>query len=1003
MRVIPGDGHGDDRSDVDGQLLRLGHAVAAAERDADVLRIAVEGIEPLLESTCAAVVLSEGDGSLVVAACAGECGDYADAVRAKRFSLSADALAADAVLTGSYAVEREPFSPERHALVDLFPGRDAIRAVAAVPIHSPQGTIGVFLLFSDRDTAFGSRRMESLRVFAGVVALEIHRRRRLASLLAERADTKTMLEEAKALSRFTEERALLAEVVAHCRMWSAASFGVAWDLHGNLFEPAVIDGDDAGFARDATINADASSPLGQGPEGKATRTGAIEVVKDAHADRSYAPWLAAARESHVRSILALPLSTGDGDAVVIGLYAPDVDAFDEKTIAHLAAYAGHARIALETARAFGAAEREARERALQASAGATVTRSLDLGEVARSIARTAGESTGASFAVTYVGDRETLSIAGSWNAPANLRLIMSFGANDQSMAAYPPAQAAQTRRVLVFNDVATDGQWLRQGWDQQALVHGFNAVVAVPLHGEKSTGAVVMFFPGSAQISDPEAAALMRLGLEGAAAIEAARRYERARSARDFLNRVLEESTDAIVQIDLHGDVVGWNSGAERMYGLTRDGAIGSKFSDMSIVPPESRDAVREMFSRVARGEQVRALEVPCRSKAAGPTDMLLSATPSRDEEGNIVGLVAFSKDITEQKKQYGQLVEQNRRLTAIREITRAFGREVGLAPVAQMGLNRLLETQRLEAGRIYVLDEAGSQLVNVAQRGFTADGCEPIDVGPSTTGGEGALSTAVFYRQTMVLNDVEGANLEHPHFADRSAGEVSSVMTKPLAVGERVIGALQTIGFDGRRLTFDDQSLMHAIADELAASMHAAQLLEEASRMAITDPLTGLYNYRFAHDFLKKRLSEARRRRRPFSVIMADVDGLQAINERHGRHIGDEVLREFGRCLGACVRLSDVVARYGGDEFIVLLPETQLGDALMLAERMAQAFAARDWEKPVEDIELTASMGCAAFPESGSHAQMLLRAADAALYQAKKSGKNTIFPRADSLPRFAG
>jgi diguanylate cyclase (GGDEF)-like protein len=100
---------------------------------------------------------------------------------------------------------------------------------------------------------------------------------------------------------------------------------------------------------------------------------------------------------------------------------------------------------------------------------------------------------------------------------------------------------------------------------------------------------------------------------------------------------------------------------------------------------------------------------------------------------------------------------------------------------------------------------------------------------------------------------------------------------------------------------------------------------------------------------------------------------------------------------------LSDVVARYGGDEFIVLLPETQLGDALMLAERMTQAFAAHEWEKPAEDFELSGALGVAAFPESGSHAQMLLKAADAALFQAKKFGKNAIFPRADELPRFAG
>ncbi len=1003
MRVIAGDGYGDDRFDSDGSLLRLVHTIETVEREADVLRAAVEGLAPIFEATCAAIVLSPSDGSLEVAACSEGFEEFAAAVHARKLPLSSDALAADAVLTGSYVVDREPFAEEQRALVELFPGRAAVRAAAAISIHSADGTIGVFLLFSDRETTFGSRRMEAVRVFAGITALEIHRRRELAGLVAERADARAMLEVAKDLGRYTDEEALLGEIVGYCRAVSGAAFAVAWRLSGNLFEPAALEGDDGGFTRAVSLNADALLPLGQGPEGRAVRTARIEYVKDAQTDRAYAPWLEPARNSNVRSILALPLAVGDGRPVVIGLYASDIDAFDETKFAHLDAYASHARLALETARTFAASTTAARDSALRKTVDGGITRSLDLGDVARSIARTAGESLGADFAVTYVGDRESLTIAGTWNAPANLAIATAVNAADQSMAAYPPVQAARERRVVVFEDVATDAQWLRQGWDQQALIHGFNAVVSAPLANHRQAGAVVLFFKANPKIGDAETAALTRVALDGAAAIEAASKFGRARSARDFLNRVLEESTDAIVQIDIQGLVVGWNSGAQRMFGLSRDETIGAPFADMTIVPPESRDDIREIFSRVARGEQVRALEILCRGREGEAIDMLLSATPSRDDEGNIVGLVAFTKDITEQKKQYDRLLEQNRRLATIREITRAFGREIGIAAVAQKGLDKLLETQRLDAGRIYVFDARDARLVNVAQRGFTADGCETIDVRASTTGNEGLLCSAVYYRQTMVLNDVEGQTLEHPFLADRNLNDVTSVLTKPLVVGDQIVGAIQVIGFDGRRLTFDDQSLFHAVSDELAASMQGAQLLEEASRMAITDPLTGLYNYRFTHDFLKKRLSEARRRRRPFSVIMADVDGLQTINERFGRSVGDEVLNQFGRCLASCVRLSDVVARYGGDEFIVLLPETQLGDALMLAERMTQAFASHEWEKPVEDLEVTASMGCAAFPESGSNTQMLLKAADAALFQAKKSGKNAIFPRADSLPRFAG
>jgi diguanylate cyclase (GGDEF)-like protein len=179
--------------------------------------------------------------------------------------------------------------------------------------------------------------------------------------------------------------------------------------------------------------------------------------------------------------------------------------------------------------------------------------------------------------------------------------------------------------------------------------------------------------------------------------------------------------------------------------------------------------------------------------------------------------------------------------------------------------------------------------------------------------------------------------------------------------------------------------------------------MLEESSRMAITDPLTGLYNYRFTQDVLRKRLSEARRRKRALSVVMVDVDSLHDINERYGREFGDQVLRQFGKVLTTSVRISDIVARYGGDEFIVLLPETQLSDAVMLAERMVANIAEAEWSVKDGDVQVTASLGVASFPEAGTQMQMLLKAADAALYRAKQGGRNTVYPRLDMLPRFAG
>src|SRR5579872_6456373 len=325
------------------------------------------------------------------------------------------------------------------------------------------------------------------------------------------------------------------------------------------------------------------------------------------------------------------------------------------------------------------------------------------------------------------------------------------------------------------------------------------------------------------------------------------------------------------------------------------------------------------------------------------------------------------------------------------------------LGALCSKGLEKLLEVLRLDAGRLYLYDPTEARLHNAAQRGFSPEGAEPVAARQAANGEESPLSSAIVYRQTILIDQSAIGQLEHPHFSARATDEVSAVLTKPLLIGEDIVGAIQVVGFDGRHFSVEDQNIFHAVSDELAIALRHARTIEETSRMAITDPLTGLYNYRFTQDFLRKRLSESRRRKRPLSIVMADVDNLQAINERFGRDFGDMVLREFGQCLAGSVRLSDVVARYGGDEFIVLLPETQLSDAVMLAERMSQAISQHDWSTKDGELTVTASLGCASFPEAGSQMQMLLKAADAALYRAKQAGKNTVFPRLDSLPRFAG
>jgi diguanylate cyclase (GGDEF)-like protein/PAS domain S-box-containing protein len=1006
MRVIPGNGPGDDRSELEARLLKLGARCVHVSDARGVLQAAVDGIAGIFDVGCIAVVLTPADGTIGIAAHGVLDADFAATVNARRIPLSDDNLISSAILGATWTIQRDSGDERRSPLLAVHPEAASFSAMAAVPLIGSNGTLGAFVMYALRDTAFAARHMDALMSFGTIVAQDLERREQRAEVDAHVRESEELLGDVARINSDLTERGVIEQIGALFMRASGAQLAIAWRLAGNRFAPQATFGDaaGAGFARNVIANADANMPIGQGPLGRAARSGEISAVKDTLADRSFSPWLDVAQTHRIRSVIALPLIAESRATIVMELYAHEVDAFSDEAIERLRALLPHAQGALRNALDADGLRSLARDRALAVSAASGISRSLDEAEVVRSIARAGVEALGASFAIAYVGNGAGVQPAGGWNAPADLAAKLAVNTSDPAYAAYPAVQALREGRYVARGNVTTDTAWIRLGWEQLAREHGFNAVSAFPLvSAGKALGAVALFYAERVPALESEEEIVRQLGVQGGAAIEAARKYEQAKSARNFLDRILEESNDAIVQFDLQGNVVSWNKGAERIFGISRDEAVGRFFHELPIIPPDRREDIRELLSRVGRGEQVHVFEVECRNREGSRMEVLLSASPARDQHGHIVGLVAFSKDISEQKKHADVLQRQNHSLVVMRDVVRALGREIGLGAITSKGLEKLLEVMHLDVGRLYVYDPVDGRLHNVAIRGFEPEGAEPVDVRADAGGEEGPLSSAVAYRQTMLTNDGLSLRLEHPHLANRSLMDISTVLSKPLTIGEDIIGAIQVIGFDGRRLTPEDQAIFHAVTDELAVALRHARMLEESSRMAITDPLTGLYNYRFTQDVLRKRLSEARRRKRPLSVVMVDVDGLQEINERHGRDFGDQVLRQFGQVLLSSVRISDIVARYGGDEFVVLLPETQLSDAVMLAERMAAKIAESEWPTKDGDLSITASLGVASFPEAGSQLQMLLKAADAALFRAKQAGRNMVYPRSDTLPRFAG
>lgn len=169
--------------------------------------------------------------------------------------------------------------------------------------------------------------------------------------------------------------------------------------------------------------------------------------------------------------------------------------------------------------------------------------------------------------------------------------------------------------------------------------------------------------------------------------------------------------------------------------------------------------------------------------------------------------------------------------------------------------------------------------------------------------------------------------------------------------------------------------------------------LSEKMNSLIIREGLTGLFNQNHVRQRLTEEYYRAKRYDHPLSLLMIDLDNFKSLNDRFGHAAGDHLLRYFGRLIRETIRPSDIPARFGGEEFLIILPETGKKEAQAVAERLRQRISECPFriDSRREDVRLTISIGVTAFPDYGQSAEEMITMADLALYQAKKAGKNVV------------
>lgn len=471
---------------------------------------------------------------------------------------------------------------------------------------------------------------------------------------------------------------------------------------------------------------------------------------------------------------------------------------------------------------------------------------------------------------------------------------------------------------------------------------------------------------------------------------ERKRADEAVRASEIKFRSIIAQAEDGIILLDDDCVIQEWNTGLERMTGIPRPEAAERPLLELAALVmddenlPNADRSFSELYAEIASMTRsvLRSGSVIKIERELQPTDkpsrfVHLLLFPLRMDSQNLVG--GILRDVTELKSTERAFRRQADQLETLRRSALDISAELGLETLLWLIAPRAIELMNGAAMALY-LHNPDTDILEVAIT--MGDNQPPLE--PFCKRGQGLPGQVWEKGEPVLLEEYRTGRTDPFH---RSLwGKVAGV---PLVWGNDFIGVLFV--FSDVSFGRTDLKLLGLFGSHAAASIRNARMHRELHELAITDALTNIFNRHHFFELAEAAFGNARRYTLPLSALMMDLDFFKQVNDTHGHLAGDEVLRVSIQRCARIIRETDTFGRYGGEEFVMILPETDLLGAQVLAERLRQAVCKAPIPIGEQSIHITASFGVAQMTEETATLQELLNRADQALYKAKQAGRDQV------------